>query len=184
MHLFEVEGDRRLQQVKRAIAAHFAAHGGVDVRQHLVADNGFTQRLLPGLLDRGGWQRRVELLVGLQQCEAQRHEHLQVQLLAQQAFLDGGSAVPAQARHQRIRCRHAGIAQRAGEGGQDELLDHIQQDVIARNLEAVTEALVRHDVRVGAGATAGAPIQAVIGNHQVCGAAADVDGRQGDLFVL
>ncbi|KAG1070337.1 hypothetical protein G6F40_017589 [Rhizopus arrhizus] len=57
-------------------------------------------------------------------------------------------------------------------------------DVVAGDLEAVAETLLGNDVHVAARSRATRAVQAVVRDHEVAGAAADVDGGQRDALAI
>ena len=184
MHYLQVKGDGGFEQVEIGLAPQLTANRAVHVIEHALADGVFAEQLQVGVGAGNDRELRVVELVVTQQLQPQRGEHLQVQLLAQHHVLRTAGLGAAQARHERSRGFHASVLQGFLEAGQDELLDHVEQDVVARHLEAITETLFRHDVHVTAAGGVARPVQPVVSNDQIRGAATDVDGGQRDALTI
>ncbi len=111
------------------------------------------------------------LLVGAQQCQCHRQEHADDALAA---------AVPVLLAHLRLvaaeqlfqqlaRAAHAGLVELALDRRQHDLLDHRLDDVVARDPKALAKVLGRLERAIG--------LDMVGRDHQVRGAAADVEAR-------
>ncbi|KAG0927911.1 hypothetical protein G6F31_017884 [Rhizopus arrhizus] len=162
MQCLQVDGEGHRQQVERHGAAQVTPHGAVHIGHDGVADGVLVQQVAVG---KGRDDRRrfgIKLFVAFEQFQAQRREHLQIELLTQDRILGAGGFVAAEFGHQGVGRRNASRLQRLGEARQYEFLNDVQQDVVAGELEAVAETLLGNDVHVAARSRATRAVQAVV----------------------
>ena len=63
-------------------------------------------------------------------------------------------------------------------------MNHVQEDVIARDLETVAKQLLGHDVHVHAVHRTSTRIDSVLGNHQVRGTATNINAGHGNAIAV
>ncbi|MNZ55039.1 hypothetical protein D3C78_729570 [compost metagenome] len=96
MELLQVEADRRVIQVETALSADIATHGDIDVVEYGLADGIVTEQLAVALRDDFLRDLRIVMLIRLEQRQAQRGEHLEVQLLTQDHVLGADRFIATQ----------------------------------------------------------------------------------------
>ncbi len=59
---------------------------------------------------------------------------------------------------------------------------NIQNNIITRHFETIPEKLPGHNMYVTACATAASSVQPILGNHQICGTATNINAAKNDFF--
>ena len=146
MQIGQADHQRGVQNIE-GVAVGFALHLAVDKRQHLR-----RRRLRQQVAQAGGDFRpavqRIVFFIGAEQRASGGHENLQRGLLTQGGKPVHAPFVAEQPVHQRRGGVHAGGFERLLHGGQDKLLDGVQQDIVAGDFKALAEQQARVDFDV------------------------------------